>query len=145
MRPTDLSVDTRGWDGQVPIMRCSRRGAGRLVEREWSVEKNDRTSFNLVAELAGQVVALVVLQLRGTVFVRVRVASPGVLGAARPVRRMLPPALGVLALAKVPPPPRTEAELREDAEVAAAQRELCLLYTSPSPRDGLLSRMPSSA
>ena len=25
------------------------------------------------------------------------------------------------------------------------QRESCLLYTSPSPRDGLLSRMPSSA
>ena len=25
------------------------------------------------------------------------------------------------------------------------QREACLLYTSPSPRDGLLSRMPSSA
>ena len=24
-------------------------------------------------------------------------------------------------------------------------RENCLLYTSPSPRDGLLSRMPSSA
>ena len=23
--------------------------------------------------------------------------------------------------------------------------KLCLLYTSPSPRDGLLSRMPSSA
>ena len=29
-----------------------------------------------------------------------------------------------------------------DIAVAA---ELCLLYTSPSPRDGLLSRMPSSA
>ena len=26
-----------------------------------------------------------------------------------------------------------------------AQHHLCLLYTSPSPRDGLLSRMPSSA
>ena len=26
-----------------------------------------------------------------------------------------------------------------------AWRECCLLYTSPSPRDGLLSRMPSSA
>ena len=26
-----------------------------------------------------------------------------------------------------------------------ATRESCLLYTSPSPRDGLLSRMPSSA
>ena len=24
-------------------------------------------------------------------------------------------------------------------------RRVCLLYTSPSPRDGLLSRMPSSA
>ena len=23
--------------------------------------------------------------------------------------------------------------------------QICLLYTSPSPRDGLLSRMPSSA
>ena len=29
------------------------------------------------------------------------------------------------------------------AEEAAA--DACLLYTSPSPRDGLLSRMPSSA
>ena len=27
----------------------------------------------------------------------------------------------------------------------AAQFSACLLYTSPSPRDGLLSRMPSSA
>ena len=26
-----------------------------------------------------------------------------------------------------------------------AEEEACLLYTSPSPRDGLLSRMPSSA
>ena len=25
------------------------------------------------------------------------------------------------------------------------ERNVCLLYTSPSPRDGLLSRMPSSA
>src|SRR5665647_3052992 len=27
----------------------------------------------------------------------------------------------------------------------AAAFDICLLYTSPSPRDGLLSRMPSSA
>ena len=37
----------------------------------------------------------------------------------------------------------------EDGELTTAQRRLlrigCLLYTSPSPRDGLLSRMPSSA
>ena len=35
-----------------------------------------------------------------------------------------------------------EAERREQAAVEYAN---CLLYTSPSPRDGLLSRMPSSA
>ena len=30
-------------------------------------------------------------------------------------------------------------------EVLHAFLRICLLYTSPSPRDGLLSRMPSSA
>ena len=29
--------------------------------------------------------------------------------------------------------------------VIIGQNSACLLYTSPSPRDGLLSRMPSSA
>ena len=29
--------------------------------------------------------------------------------------------------------------------VSAKRDKVCLLYTSPSPRDGLLSRMPSSA
>ena len=29
--------------------------------------------------------------------------------------------------------------------VLIAYNKICLLYTSPSPRDGLLSRMPSSA
>ena len=32
-----------------------------------------------------------------------------------------------------------------DAELQGAVFDACLLYTSPSPRDGLLSRMPSSA
>ena len=37
-----------------------------------------------------------------------------------------------------------EARVRElEAELRRVER--CLLYTSPSPRDGLLSRMPSSA
>ena len=35
-----------------------------------------------------------------------------------------------------------EAEVRHDV---IAFTTACLLYTSPSPRDGLLSRMPSSA
>ena len=33
----------------------------------------------------------------------------------------------------------------EGKDVQAAWLGTCLLYTSPSPRDGLLSRMPSSA
>ena len=32
-----------------------------------------------------------------------------------------------------------------DKDAAFALAYACLLYTSPSPRDGLLSRMPSSA
>ena len=39
-------------------------------------------------------------------------------------------------------------EVTEDPEIVKEKfRQLitCLLYTSPSPRDGLLSRMPSSA
>ena len=32
-----------------------------------------------------------------------------------------------------------------DDKAKEAWEESCLLYTSPSPRDGLLSRMPSSA
>ena len=39
------------------------------------------------------------------------------------------------------PPPGSEEQLR----ILAARVFSCLLYTSPSPRDGLLSRMPSSA
>ena len=33
----------------------------------------------------------------------------------------------------------------EDESFETDQNPSCLLYTSPSPRDGLLSRMPSSA
>ena len=45
----------------------------------------------------------------------------------------------------------TEDELAERLQDADFREEFglqyidCLLYTSPSPRDGLLSRMPSSA
>ena len=36
-----------------------------------------------------------------------------------------------------------KADLAENSSVRGCM--VCLLYTSPSPRDGLLSRMPSSA
>ena len=37
------------------------------------------------------------------------------------------------------------AQVFDRALVGVANTLACLLYTSPSPRDGLLSRMPSSA
>ena len=37
------------------------------------------------------------------------------------------------------------AKLKNDQNPDVAKFYFCLLYTSPSPRDGLLSRMPSSA
>ena len=38
-----------------------------------------------------------------------------------------------------------EVAMRQNDLAFEVQAYLCLLYTSPSPRDGLLSRMPSSA
>ena len=38
-----------------------------------------------------------------------------------------------------------DSEKETENITAIRQIESCLLYTSPSPRDGLLSRMPSSA
>ena len=35
--------------------------------------------------------------------------------------------------------------LESEKEINKQKNKFCLLYTSPSPRDGLLSRMPSSA
>ena len=40
--------------------------------------------------------------------------------------------------------PVTLLDLKTEISERARDR-ICLLYTSPSPRDGLLSRMPSSA
>ena len=38
-----------------------------------------------------------------------------------------------------------EREVRELEQQSLDHPEICLLYTSPSPRDATLSRMPSSA
>ena len=40
---------------------------------------------------------------------------------------------------------RQNASMENLVQVRAERLKACLLYTSPSPRDGLLSRMPSSA
>ena len=40
---------------------------------------------------------------------------------------------------------RLQLQIETSPAVKVTHEETCLLYTSPSPRDGLLSRMPSSA
>ena len=40
---------------------------------------------------------------------------------------------------------KDELGLNQEERLVGELARLCLLYTSPSPRDGLLSRMPSSA
>ena len=42
-------------------------------------------------------------------------------------------------------PKQGKVTVKELAKQNAGMVNICLLYTSPSPRDGLLSRMPSSA
>ena len=49
-----------------------------------------------------------------------------------------------LAKKKLPSPIFHYIDGAADDEITY-KRNTCLLYTSPSPRDGLLSRMPSSA
>ena len=41
--------------------------------------------------------------------------------------------------------PRRKAMMTGSRTRGRGHKKGCLLYTSPSPRDGLLSRMPSSA
>ena len=56
------------------------------------------------------------------------------------------PAVAVPVKPKVPKVrPAKQASLKPVELPVEAPPETCLLYTSPSPRDGLLSRMPSSA
>ena len=41
--------------------------------------------------------------------------------------------------------PGTISRITSKLNIKLKRKRRCLLYTSPSPRDGLLSRMPSSA
>src|SRR5665647_3989412 len=62
-------------------------------------------------------------------------------GAARALRGMLGIETGLPTYTARP----SGIEVEVDKSVNLVRPYICLLYTSPSPRDGLLSRMPSSA
>ena len=51
----------------------------------------------------------------------------------------------VIAKALVDCPDEVSVSEKQEGRTTVLELHVCLLYTSPSPRDGLLSRMPSSA
>src|SRR5664279_3105414 len=70
-------------------------------------------------------------------------AYPAIAPAAMAVTPVSPDTGTGVELSMVQPLPNWPRE--PDPQADAGLAAVCLLYTSPSPRDGLLSRMPSSA
>ena len=70
---------------------------------------------------------------------------PDDIGICLPVtwRRRSAPAHGVVVSARSTVLP--DSGMLPELTLRCVPVDICLLYTSPSPRDGLLSRMPSSA
>ena len=79
---------------------------------------------------------MVNVQTSGPMYVVERSSAPQVIGILVIVYNLIMTALGLFGLAAL-------AFLSDLDEVDGI--EACLLYTSPSPRDATLSRMPSSA
>ena len=70
--------------------------------------------------------------------------DPGV-GSIPPIFRRLANLVEPFRPASGPPPGSFWPFLRWALEGSGTQMKVCLLYTSPSPRDRTRSRMPSSA
>ena len=60
-------------------------------------------------------------------------------------KKLAPEYVKAAAALRLEDPPLRIAKVDATEEKELSERYGCLLYTSPSPRDGLLSRMPSSA
>src|SRR5664279_6127970 len=90
------------------------------LQSVWGLEGSMRQPFRRIR--SGRLFGLVPLLLAGSLVM----AAPAMAE---------PPAAG---------PPAAALEKPEQPSPGDDKIESCLLYTSPSPRDGLLSRMPSS-
>ena len=84
----------------------------------------DKDDFTIMLVSAGDKKINVIKEVRAATSLGLKEAKDLVEGAPKEVKAGVP---------------------KKEAEEIKAKLEACLLYTSPSPRDGLLSRMPSSA
>ena len=86
-------------------------------------------------------------EYQGKVFVK---TGPITAASEAGGQQMIPRYADLQPLDPLPEKPPASQRSLDEARVRAAfaapmDLSTCLLYTSPSPRDGLLSRMPSSA
>ena len=152
---------TRRSDGArvaLKIIRCADRGAARLAARELALARV-LVHPNIVRQLAccappatpaagargaGEEArhAYAVLELLEgeTLLQRLRRCGHLAEAEARPVFAQIVDATRYIHSKGV-----IHRDLSTNNVMLCAPRAACLLYTSPSPRDGLLSRMPSSA
>ena len=135
-----------GWPGTVEAYVVVKPGERMVMHMEWF------NHFPLGRKIARDVdvrwgqhqgIALTIEELKRRGAKRVGLIGPLVLSKCR----QLEAAFEV----KLLDADYTQLRMRKSEEeidwlrIGAALSDACLLYTSPSPRDGLLSRMPSSA
>ena len=113
-------------------------GGGREgVQRAEYQASSDRNRAALQAQLLGQGFTQA-QNLAGQAFNQQRALAAGQLGLAQQTPALLGQQIAGLSTLG------GQQQARQQ-QLLSADQQLCLLYTSPSPRDGLLSRMPSSA
>ena len=110
-----------------------------MLPKKKKVEHDDH-EFNWHEEGISSLVRLVVLGWTGAILTLNYVSIPGI-----PQQKIDPTFIasvftGTLATFGV-----QATKKKEDAPTIKEEKKDCLLYTSPSPRDATLSRMPSSA
>ena len=93
--------------------------------------------FAMISLVAGLIGAITVVHAEAPLLAE-RVSA----GALPPETQRLPSNPLKIDLPKLG---QTTGQQGGEIEILMASSKDCLLYTSPSPRDGLLSRMPSSA
>ena len=140
----NLGVDARKSDQQVRGSTVLPKGTGKTVKVAVFTEgENAKLAKAAGADVVGFEDLAETMQ-KGAVNYDVVIATPD----AMPVVGKLGKVLGPRGLMPNPKDGTVTKDIEQavkNSKSGQVRYKTCLLYTSPSPRDGLLSRMPSSA